>query len=448
MAIQNLELIPRFPKRREIQKLTLNTTVTLNAVPAQSPIPLPKSASKVMTLSAYTRDLSLWGVPAGHLSQKWSEYVHYLCIVSFENRTAFKKVYKVIVYQMVKWRDGWEEKKERVYHLSVRYPLQESDETLSEVTTMKFARKLGVPAPERNKLGFEWILVRKLHGKFLKDEWENLSFAHKEKVVKNIAKYQTKLYATSFDDIGNLFDAQDADDYITDYRYGDFRTSHQISREVRPFVGRLISIAAISDSNSYCSFPDSSSYLEALLVPIWKELSTTLRTSTNEEEMIEAQSLQKLVQKVHAKVLQRFPETRVSTVLVHDDLSMRNILIDDMGNITGILGWESATAMPTWKATQYPQFLGVDHTPQPSTECQENIHENVEERVEVVRLRRLYDEEMAKRVVDWREEINRGKIRRELEFACKFCGVESCVKEIEDWLNALETNIPIALVKQ
>lgn len=213
-----------------------------------------------------------------------------LCIVSFENRTAFKKVYKVIVYQMVKWRDGWEEKKERVYHLSVRYPLQESDETLSEVTTMKFARKLGVPAPRviawdanrRNKLGFEWILVRKLHGKFLKDEWENLSFAHKEKVVKNIAKYQTKLYATSFDDIGNLFDAQDADDYITDYRYGDFRTSHQISREVRPFVGRLISIAAISDSNSYCSFPDSSSYLEALLVPIWKELSTTLRTSTNE----------------------------------------------------------------------------------------------------------------------------------------------------------------------
>ncbi|KAF5876763.1 putative kinase-like protein [Botrytis fragariae] len=467
MAIQNLDLIPRFPKRREIQKLSVNTTVTLNAVPAQSPIPLPKSASKVMTLSAYTRDLSLWGIPRWPFEPKM-ERIRTLvldrlglrddnpCIVSFENRTAFKKVYKVIVYQMVKWREGWEEKKERVYHLSVRYPLQESDETLSEVATMKFARKLGVPAPRviawdanrRNKLGFEWILMRQLEGKCLKDEWEDLSFAQKEKVVKSIAKYQAKLYATSFDDIGNLFDAQDADDYITDYRYGDFSTSHQISREVRPFVGRLISIAAISDRNSYCSFPNSSSYLEALLVPIWKELSSTLRTSTNEEEMIEAQSLQKLVQKVHAKILQTFPEAMVSTVLVHDDLSMRNILIDDMGNITGILGWEDATAMPTWKATQYPQFLSVEHTQQSSTECQESIHEDVEERIEVVRLRRLYDEEMAKRVVAWKEEINRGKIRRELEFACKFCSVESCVKEIEDWVNALETNIPIALVKQ
>ncbi|KAF7860547.1 uncharacterized protein EAF02_010781 [Botrytis sinoallii] len=351
MAIQNLDLIPRFPKRREIQKLSVNTTVTLNAVPAQSPIPLPKSASKIMTLSAYTRDLSLWGIPRWPFEPKMER------IRTLDGIQESLQGY-CLSDGKVERRLGREEREG--YHLSVRYPLQESDETLSEVATMKFARKLGVPAPRviawdanrRNKLGFEWILMRKLEGKYLKDEWEDF-----------------------FDDIGNLFDAQDADDYITDYRYGDFSTSHQISREVRPFVGRLISIAAISDRNSYCSFPDSSSYLEALLVPIWKELSTTLRTSTNEQEMIEAQSLQKLVQKVHAKVLQTFPETRVSTVLVHDDLSMRNILIDDMGNITGILGWENATAMPTWKATQYPQFLSIDEIQQSSTEYQESIHE-------------------------------------------------------------------------
>ncbi|CAD6455084.1 c9834386-3523-4973-ab72-e228584fe057-CDS [Sclerotinia trifoliorum] len=467
MAIQNLDVIPRFPKRREIQKLSVNTTITLNALPAQSPIPLPTSPSKIMTLSAYSRDLSLWGIPRWPFEPKM-ERIRTLvlerlglradipCIISFDSRTAFRKIYKIIIYQKIEVQEGREGQKERIYNLSVRYPLQETDETLSDVATMKFARKSGVPAPRviawdadrRNRLGFEWILTRRLEGKCLRSEWENLSFGQKEKVVKSIAKYQAKLFATNFDDIGNLFDAQDADDYVTDYRYGDFNTSHQISREVQPFVGRLISIASISEKKSYCSFPNSSSYLEALLIPIWKEILTTLRTSTNEEEIIKAQRLQKLIEKVHVKILQIIPETTVSTVLVHDELSMRNILIDEIGNVIGILGWENAMVMPTWKATQFPQFLTSEYTPQSERVDQEHITGNMDARIEAVRLKRLYDDEMAKRVVAWKEEIILGKTKRELEFACKFSSIESCIKEIEDWVDALETNVPIALVKQ
>lgn len=376
------------------------------------------------------------------------------CVVSFDSRTAFRKVYKIVIHQRIKI-EGREVQKERIYQLSVRYPLQESHETLSEVATMKFARKAGVPAPRviawdadrRNKLGFEWILTRKLEGKCLKDEWEHLSIVQKEQVVKSIAKYQARLFATSFDDIGNLFDASDADDYMTDYRYGDINLSHQMSREVQPFVGRLISIAAICDKNSYCSFHDSASYLEALLVPIWKETSTTLRTSTDEEEMTEAQNLQRLIRKIHVKIFQTFPETTVFTVLVHDDLSMRNILVDDMGNVTGILGWEHATVMPIWKATQFPQFISFDNKHQHNTEGQTKGNEKGEA-IEVVKLRRLYDEEMTRRVAAWKEEVNQGKTKRDLEIACKFSSIEICVKEIENWVDALDANIPTVLLKQ
>ncbi|ESZ92450.1 hypothetical protein SBOR_7167 [Sclerotinia borealis F-4128] len=430
---QNLEVIPRFPKRREIRKLSVNTTVTLNAIPAQSPIPLPTSPSKIMTLSAFSRDLSSWGVPRWPFEPKM-ECIRTLllerlglradvpCIVSFDSRTAFRKIYKVIIYQKIRLEGGREEQKERVYFLSVRYPLQESEETLSEVATMKFARKSGAPAPRviawdaerKNRLGFEWILTRKLEGKSLKDEWGNLTFDQKENVVKGIAKCQAKLFATSFDDIGNIFDAQDTNSYVTDLRYGDFNTSYQLSREPRPLVGRMLSISSISDLDSYCSFPDSASYLEALLVPIWKEISTTLRDSTNEEEMIEAQNLQRLVQKIHVKILQLSPETTVSTVLIHDDLSMRNMLIDELGNLTGILGWENAMVMPLWKATQFPQFLSGDNAQQSNTEGRKEVNGNREVKNEVLKLRRLYDEEVAERVAAWKEEIHQGKTKRDL----------------------------------
>lgn len=375
------------------------------------------------------------------------------CHVSFDSRTAFKKVYKIVIPEEIEV-EGWlEEQKEKIYHLSVRYPLQEKHETLSEVATMKFARKSGVPAPRvvasdadrRNSLGFEWVLMRMPGGQNLKTEWPNLSVNQKDKVVRSIAKYQARLFATKFDDIGNLFDAHDTAGYLPDFRYGDFNFTYQVSRNIRPFVGRMISIASFCDKDSYCHFTDSSSYLETLLIPVWKEISTTLRTSTCEEEMIEAQNLQTLIRKIYVKIFEICPEDTVSTVLVHDDLSMRNIFIDGSGDVTGISGWENAAVMPRWKAIQFPQFLSDDNTKKSDTEETKKLNSSV---AELVKLRRLYDCEMMRRVAAWKEEIHEGKIKRDLELACKFCSIEHCVEEIGKWIDALDTNVPTALLKQ
>jgi Ser/Thr protein kinase RdoA (MazF antagonist) len=45
------------------------------------------------------------------------------------------------------------------------------------------------------------------------------------------------------------------------------------------------------------------------------------------------------------------------STLFHGDLSMRNILIDDDGKITGIIDWECVSALPLWRASKPPGFL-------------------------------------------------------------------------------------------
>ena len=45
------------------------------------------------------------------------------------------------------------------------------------------------------------------------------------------------------------------------------------------------------------------------------------------------------------------------SVLVHDDLSSRNILIHDNGELAAILDWECVSALPLWNACYYPTFL-------------------------------------------------------------------------------------------
>lgn len=55
--------------------------------------------------------------------------------------------------------------------------------------------------------------------------------------------------------------------------------------------------------------------------------------------------------------------------IVAQDLSEQNILVDDAGRISGILGWKEALfAAPFWLRTKLPRFLFVcecGHKPNP-----------------------------------------------------------------------------------
>ena len=45
------------------------------------------------------------------------------------------------------------------------------------------------------------------------------------------------------------------------------------------------------------------------------------------------------------------------SIIVHDDLSSRNILVQDNGELAAVLDWECVAALPLWAACNYPAFL-------------------------------------------------------------------------------------------
>ncbi|KXH68561.1 hypothetical protein CSAL01_02218 [Colletotrichum salicis] len=55
-----------------------------------------------------------------------------------------------------------------------------------------------------------------------------------------------------------------------------------------------------------------------------------------------------------------FPSTGLdpeSTVIFHDNMDSRNILVDKVGNLTAVVDWGCVSVLPLWMACQYPPFL-------------------------------------------------------------------------------------------
>ncbi|PGH10829.1 hypothetical protein AJ80_07380 [Polytolypa hystricis UAMH7299] len=87
----------------------------------------------------------------------------------------------------------------------------------------------------------------------------------------------------------------------------------------------------------------------------------TIRESDDEDDVEEAEKTLPLVKRlIKATSLIFAEDSKVPTVLLHDDLSQHNILVDDDdGEFQGIIDWECTSAVPLWKAVQFPQFLQV-----------------------------------------------------------------------------------------
>ena len=86
-----------------------------------------------------------------------------------------------------------------------------------------------------------------------------------------------------------------------------------------------------------------------------------IQQSEDDEEVEEAKEIKKIADRLAALLPSVFLHEicgPVRTALKHIDLSMRNILVDDEGEITAIVDWECTPAVPLWLSLRLPNFLG------------------------------------------------------------------------------------------
>jgi hypothetical protein len=286
------------------------------------------------------------------------------CEVEFHAEGAFNKIYRVSI-------SGTE------HMLRVSLPVDPHHKTESEVATIEHVRRqTDMPVPQiiafdsdnSNELGFEWILMEKMPGTTLRLRWRKMTWAAKEEIVKQCAKHQSQLFQKQFDKIGNIFPQSDSVTALKNDCSEDSKENNKAT------IGRIVSLIFfwgdhLTHDTPRGPFETSLEWLQTRLNFTLKDQDRILATSEDEDDIEDAENTVDLgndLAELLPTIFSPDPLKPERTILFHDDLSMQNILVDEQGKLTAVIDWECVSALPLWRACQFPEFLqgGVrDETP-------------------------------------------------------------------------------------
>lgn len=329
------------------------------------------------------------------------------------------------------------------YVMRVSLPVDPGHKTLSETTTLAFVRaNTDIPVPKviafdasfDNEFGFEWILTELMPGQPYQGKWKTLPWAAKERMVKRLAHYSAQLFRLKFSGIGNIYRKADPTSSeeqptvdnngciakediaketiikeLVSYFTQLFRStfpgiSNAYAKEGRPpsaeeyTVGRISSIPFFYKNRVNYDVPrgpfaSDRDWLTAHLAVTRLEseavLSNPPEGDPNDKyagcDLEEAGLAKSLVDRLSLRLHWLFPRTdptngAETTVLFHDDINENNILVDDDGNVTALVDWECVSALPEWRACQFPRLLeGNTNDEKPNAgEYAELIEENLQ----------------------------------------------------------------------
>ena len=388
------------------------------------------------------------------------------CEVQFYAQGAFNKLYRV-------------DTDNGAFLMRVSLPVDPHHKTMSEVATIKFVRQeTEMPVPKiiafdgsnDNDLGFEWILMELMPGQPLRKRWRKLPTRNKEELIKQLVHYQARLFQKKFEGIGNIYETSgEAVEPIKKLKTGSGPISAQKSTDINklPFtLGRIVSLIFFWGDHLMYDVPrgpfrSSHDWLHTRLTFILTDQERILKDSDDEGDIEDAENARNIAKRLLDILPGIFPQSETeSTVLYHDDLSMQNILVDEMGKLTAVVDWECVSALPLWRACQIPALLeGRDRDEEPRREDyavdepgdkdEDELTPDVLDNegvdslywdhlleYEQTQLRRLFITEMERLQPGWVEELKLGILKADFEKAVHDSDNGFRFKIIQEWLDA------------
>ncbi|KAK3307708.1 phosphotransferase enzyme family-domain-containing protein [Chaetomium strumarium] len=349
--------------------------------------------------------------------------------------------------------------------LRVSLPVDPRHKTRGEAAALQLVRrKTDIPVPRvlafddcrSNEVGFEWLLMERMPGTPAYYRWRKMTMAQKESLTVRVADFQSQLLRCNnggdgFRGIGTLGSAPDRENtgapepgpVVSSFFFSGDRYHYPVSRG---------------------PFRSSHDWLQAQLNVIIKEHTTALVAARNDDDREYAESALRVARKLQRILHKVFPaivHPPERTVVWHDDLSLRNILVDNSGSVTAVIGWECVSTMPRWVASQVPEFLrGAAREIRPDRNCYTDVdkasaaegdpddsldNEGKTElywihlmEYEQTQLRKVYAARMRQLRPEWDLEVEEGALKVDFLGAVSRCGSGFYLRRIEQWVDAVE----------
>lgn len=351
--------------------------------------------------------------------------------------------------------------------MRVSLPVDPGHKTRGEVTTLRWVRRMTqVPVlkviayddSQDNEIGFEWILMDFMPGVSAYRRWRKSSMAEKFWITEQIDEFQSQLFRHSLED-------------AKFHSMGTLCSTSNVSElaKLNLQLGRLVSESFFAGDHFEYDIPrgpfrTSHDYLSAYFSITEKESTKVLEEEADDEDTREeAEETLHLAKRLTESLPKIFPPLQnpaERTALWHDDLSLKNILIDEDAKVTAIIDWEGASCQPLWQVTDVPDFLeGGTREEEPDRDCYGNASEGGEQdedgldtegkislywvhlmEYDQTKLRKVYIAKMKELWPLWESEATYGTLKADF-----FRAVLECegwfLYRVEDWLDSVESGL-------
>ncbi|KAF1840891.1 kinase-like protein [Cucurbitaria berberidis CBS 394.84] len=352
----------------------------------------------------------------------------------------------------------------------VTLPVQPHLKTLSERATIEYVRHhTDIPIPQvleynairDDELGFEWMIMDRVEGTKVTEQWKHMSWLKKELLVRKVITYLAQLFRKRFHRLGNLYATEDIQQMSTkDMPDAVFLGAEHSSHTVRFGLGEVVSIPFFYNDHGGIDVPrgpykHSRDWL-ATCLRLYLHDADNINASNKTVDPNSVEAIKSRIQRMLNFLPQIFPaDEREEYTLIHQDLSDNNMMVDENHDLSGFIDWECVYTVPLWLACQLPRFLrgqNCQHPPLYATEFENEYYESAYyedlELYEKTQLREFFFEEMERICPEWMRVHEASSIKADFEFAVNVCTMRGYLQDIDEWLDSVENGDEVESLRE